>query len=207
MRVGAIPTLLSFPAQLRVWPGQGQVSRRRLTRRLTCCRGAPRRSGAGSPPGRRCSGTYWAGCLWRRHGEGELGARPTCPAHPAQKGTLTSVGAEEGVVGDGPRLRKGVELVKPFPGRVEAQQAGLPHGRQGHHLLPLPHGLLAALPGGGGRVSAAVPRPTAAPHPGLRLEPLAFPPQLTPTPARVPTTTGATKDGPDSTGWVPAFLQ
>lgn len=60
---------------------------------------------------------------------------------------LTSMGAQEGVVGDGPWLCKGVELVEPFSGHVEAQQAGFPHGSQGHYLLPLTHGLLTALPG------------------------------------------------------------
>lgn len=60
---------------------------------------------------------------------------------------LTSMGTQEGVVGDGPWLCKGVELVEPFSGHVEAEQAGFPHGSQGHYLLPLTHGLLTALPG------------------------------------------------------------
>lgn len=89
----------------------------------------------------------WGG----RQRDGELGARPPAPRPHRREGALTSVGAEEGVVGDGPRLREGVELVKPFPGHIEPQQAGLPHGGQGYHLLPLPHRLLAALPGAGVR--------------------------------------------------------
>lgn len=140
---------LSLPAQLRA-AGSG-----RAARALTCCTDAPTRSAAGSPPGRRCSGTCWAGCLRRKAQEAEVGARPPALA-PPRGGVLTSVGAEEGVVCDGPRLGEGVELVEPLPGHVEPQQAGLPQGGQGHHLLPLPHGLLAALPGAGGG-PAAVP--------------------------------------------------
>lgn len=132
------PALLLCPA----W-------RRGRCRRRTCCRGAPTRSVAGSPPGRRCSDICWAGSLRRKaHG----GAGPTSPTlpHPRhKKGCLTSVGAEERVVGDGPWLGEGVELVEPLPGHIEPQKAGLPHGGQGHHLLPLAHSFLAALPGVG----------------------------------------------------------
>lgn len=60
---------------------------------------------------------------------------------------LTSMGAQEGVVGDGPWLCEGVELVEPFSGHVKAEQAGFLHGSQGHYLLPLTHGLFTALPG------------------------------------------------------------
>lgn len=47
------------------------------------------------------------------------------------------------VVADWSWFGKGVELVEPFPGDVELQQAGLLHVGQSHHLLPLPHRLLA----------------------------------------------------------------
>lgn len=50
------------------------------------------------------------------------------------------------VVADGARLGKGVELVKPFSGDVELQQAGLLHVGQRHHLLPLSHRLLTTFP-------------------------------------------------------------
>lgn len=76
---------------------------------------------------------------------------------PTVRGGLTSMGAQEGVVGDRPWLCEGVELIEPFSGHVEPEQAGLPHGSQGHHLLPLTHGLLTALPGvGGGGISMSL---------------------------------------------------
>lgn len=58
----------------------------------------------------------------------------------------TSVLTQERVVADGARLGEGVELVQPLSGDVELQQAGLLHAGQSHHLLPLPHRLLAAFP-------------------------------------------------------------
>lgn len=59
-------------------------------------------------------------------------------------GARTSVLTQKNVVADWPRFGEGVELVEPFPGDVELQQAGLLHVGQSHHLLPLPHRLLAA---------------------------------------------------------------
>lgn len=51
----------------------------------------------------------------------------------------TSVLTEKYVVADGAWFGKSVELVEPFSGDVELQQAGLLHVRQSHHLLPLSH--------------------------------------------------------------------
>ena len=59
---------------------------------------------------------------------------------------LTPVLTEKRVVADGAWFCEGVELVEPFSGDVKLQQAGLLHVGQSHHLLPLPHRLLAALP-------------------------------------------------------------
>lgn len=39
----------------------------------------------------------------------------------------TSMRTQEVVIGDGPRLSEGLELVKPLPGDVELQKAGLHH--------------------------------------------------------------------------------
>lgn len=41
--------------------------------------------------------------------------------------TRTSMRTQEVVVGNGPRLGKGLELVKPLAGDVELQKAGLHH--------------------------------------------------------------------------------
>lgn len=45
----------------------------------------------------------------------------------------TSMQTQEVVVGNGPRLSKGLELVKPLPGDVELQKAGLHHVEQTGH--------------------------------------------------------------------------
>ncbi len=58
----------------------------------------------------------------------------------------TSVLTEKCVVADGARFGEGVELVQPFSGDVELQQAGLLHIGQSHHLLPLSHRLLTTFP-------------------------------------------------------------
>jgi hypothetical protein len=88
----------------------------------------------------------WDTCEEKHGGSWGLAHR-TPPHTSSRRGLLTSMGAQEGVVGDGPWLGKGVEFVEPFSGHVEAEQAGFPHGSQGHYLLPLTHGLLTALPG------------------------------------------------------------
>lgn len=62
--------------------------------------------------------------------------------------TQTSVLAKKCLIADGARLCKSVELVQPFSGNVELQQAGLLHVGQSHHLLPLSDRLLAAFPVG-----------------------------------------------------------
>lgn len=82
-------------------------------------------------------------------GSPPLSTGPSNLPAPDAEHPLTSVGAEEGVVGDGAWLGKGVEFVEPLPGDVELQQTRLLHGGQGDHLLALPHRLLAALPGRG----------------------------------------------------------
>lgn len=67
---------------------------------------------------------------------------------------LTSMRAQERVVGDGTRLCKRVEFIEPLSRDVELEQAGFLHVGEGNHLLTFPHSLFAALPKGrkaGGR--------------------------------------------------------
>lgn len=59
------------------------------------------------------------------------------------------MGAQKGVVGDGPRLSKGVEFIEPLSRDVELEQTVLLHAGQGHDLLTLSHSLLTAFPGAG----------------------------------------------------------
>lgn len=59
------------------------------------------------------------------------------------------MGAQKGVVGDRPRLSKGVEFIEPLSRDVELEQTVLLHAGQGHNLLPLSHSLLTAFPGAG----------------------------------------------------------
>lgn len=59
------------------------------------------------------------------------------------------MGTQKGVVGDGPRLSKGVEFIEPLSGDVELEQTVLLHAGQGHDLLTLSHSLLTAFPGAG----------------------------------------------------------
>lgn len=49
----------------------------------------------------------------------------------------TSVLTKKRVIADGAWFCECVELVQPFSGDVELQQAGLLHVGQSHHLLPL----------------------------------------------------------------------
>lgn len=59
------------------------------------------------------------------------------------------MGAQKGMVGDGPRLSKGVEFIEPLSRDVELEQTVLLHAGQGHDLLTLSHSLLTAFPGAG----------------------------------------------------------
>lgn len=83
--------------------------------------------------------------LWRRRfAFTQVLKRQECDlANPL--GAHTSMLTQKYVVADWSWFGKGVELVEPFPGDVELQQAGLFHVGQSHDLLPLPHGLLTAL--------------------------------------------------------------
>ena len=62
-----------------------RLDRRGRCRRSTCCRGAPTRSVAGSPPGRQCSGICWAGSLRKKVHRGAGPASPPPPRPPHRK--------------------------------------------------------------------------------------------------------------------------
>lgn len=59
--------------------------------------------------------------------------------------TRTSMRTQEVVVGNGPRLGKGLELVKPLAGDVELQEAGLHHVEKARHPPTFLQSVLVAL--------------------------------------------------------------